>query len=36
VDGRGHDEVAAALGISRRTVGRMLKRFVESARGLRT
>jgi RNA polymerase sigma-70 factor (ECF subfamily) len=36
VDGRGYDEVAAALGISRRTVGRMLKRFVESARGLRT
>ncbi len=32
VDGMNHDEVAEALGISRRTVSRRLERFVESAR----
>lgn len=32
VDGMNHDEVAGALGISRRTVTRKLERFVEGAR----
>jgi RNA polymerase sigma-70 factor (ECF subfamily) len=32
VDGMNHDEVADALGISRRTVSRRLERFVEGAR----
>jgi len=32
VDGMNHDEVADALGISRRTVSRKLERFVEGAR----
>jgi RNA polymerase sigma-70 factor (ECF subfamily) len=32
VDGMNHDEVAGALGISRRTVTRRLERFVEGAR----
>ena len=32
VDGMNHDEVAGALGISRRTVSRKLERFVEGAR----
>jgi RNA polymerase sigma-70 factor (ECF subfamily) len=32
VDGMEHEEVAAALGISRRTVSRKLDRFVENAR----
>ena len=32
VDGMNHDEVASALGISRRTVSRKLERFVEGAR----
>ncbi len=32
VDGMEHEEVAAALGISRRTVARKLDRFVENAR----
>jgi RNA polymerase sigma-70 factor (ECF subfamily) len=32
VDGMEHEEVAAALGISRRTVARKLERFVENAR----
>jgi RNA polymerase sigma-70 factor (ECF subfamily) len=32
VDGMNHDEVAEALGISRRTVSRRLERFVEGAR----
>jgi RNA polymerase sigma-70 factor (ECF subfamily) len=34
VDGMEHEEVAAALGISRRTVGRKLQRFLEAARAL--
>jgi RNA polymerase sigma-70 factor (ECF subfamily) len=32
VDGMNHDEVADALGISRRTVSRKLERFIEGAR----
>ena len=32
VDGMNYDEVADALGISRRTVSRRLERFVEGAR----
>jgi len=32
VDGMEHDEVAQALGISRRTVARKLQRFVGNAR----
>ncbi len=32
VDGMNHDEVAGALGISRRTVSRKLERFVDGAR----
>jgi RNA polymerase sigma-70 factor (ECF subfamily) len=32
VDGMEHEEVAAALGISRRTVSRRLERFLEQAR----
>jgi RNA polymerase sigma-70 factor (ECF subfamily) len=32
VDGMEHEEVAAALGISRRTVGRKLQRFLKAAR----
>jgi RNA polymerase sigma-70 factor (ECF subfamily) len=32
VDGMEHEELASALGISRRTVHRKLKRFLESAR----
>lgn len=32
VDGMEHDEVARVLGISRRTVGRKLQRFLEKAR----
>jgi RNA polymerase sigma-70 factor (ECF subfamily) len=34
VDGMEHEEVAAALGISRRTVGRKLQRFLEKARAI--
>ncbi len=32
VDGMEHEEVAAALGVSRRTVARKLERFLENAR----
>ena len=32
VDGMEHEEVAAALGVSRRTVSRKLERFLENAR----
>ena len=34
VDGMEHEELAGALGISRRTVHRKLTRFLESARKL--
>jgi RNA polymerase sigma-70 factor (ECF subfamily) len=34
VDGMGHDELAGALGISRKTVERRLSRFLERARAL--
>ncbi|HSB19777.1 MAG TPA: sigma-70 family RNA polymerase sigma factor [Anaeromyxobacteraceae bacterium] len=34
VDGMEHDEVARVLGISRRTVGRKLQRFLDKARAL--
>jgi len=32
VDGMEHEEIAAVLGISRRTVSRKLTRFLENAR----
>jgi RNA polymerase sigma-70 factor (ECF subfamily) len=34
VDGMGHEELAGALGVSRKTVERRLARFLERARGL--
>jgi RNA polymerase sigma-70 factor, ECF subfamily len=36
VDGMDHEEVAAALGVSRRTVARKLERFLEAARNFVT